>query len=331
MVARLRELFEEFSRPTMVVTGLEFAGLDVSDLVPREVSLLAAGEELFQVGRYRAGGPFLVRVSGQMLGESVVLEYPLAAAAADTQLAIVPRLWAHRKVLALESEVERWGANQELLDDILYLGLTYRLVTGRTALFAPDDQVVMDPQPRDEGGATAVTDGEAGSALHWAGHDFVWSEEGTWVDVRFCRGMPVVDVQALRRPLPAAVQRQLAAFGALGPGAIVVLDRTAYLLAWGSSIASELTVGPNAPNPFNSGTWIPFVLPSNTADGELGVQVYAITGQLVWSATIAAVAGPGRVFWDGRNQAGEAVASGVYLAQLRLAEHAVRRPLLLVR
>ena len=74
----------------------------------------------------------------------------------------------------------------------------------------------------------------------------------------------------------------------------------------------ELSLGRNAPNPFNPSTRIPVSIPARYEGGRL--EVFTIEGQLVRSFVIA----PGRssVEWDGRDETGKGVASGIFLARL---------------
>ncbi len=85
----------------------------------------------------------------------------------------------------------------------------------------------------------------------------------------------------------------------------------------------------NYPNPFNAETLIPF---STVADGQVELAVFNAAGQQV--ATLASGARPqGRhaLGWDGRNDAGLALASGVYFYQLRAGNRVETRKLLLLR
>ncbi len=77
--------------------------------------------------------------------------------------------------------------------------------------------------------------------------------------------------------------------------------------------------GPNYPNPFNPDTWIPYQL---TRSADVVISIYSSTGQLVKTlnlgykpagryATRAAAA-----YWDGKNEAGQRVASGIYYYRL---------------
>ncbi len=64
----------------------------------------------------------------------------------------------------------------------------------------------------------------------------------------------------------------------------------------------------------------------------MSLRVHSLTGQRV--TTLAEGVYPEGVFavsWDGRDDQGREVASGVYLCRLRLAERALSHPLTLVR
>jgi len=85
----------------------------------------------------------------------------------------------------------------------------------------------------------------------------------------------------------------------------------------------------NYPNPFNPETWIPFTL---AADDDVVIHVYNVDGLRVRSLSLGYLAA-GRYsdrsragYWDGRNDAGEAVASGAYVYELRAGgEREMRR------
>ena len=71
----------------------------------------------------------------------------------------------------------------------------------------------------------------------------------------------------------------------------------------------------NVPNPFNPLTHISFELP---ADGTAHLAVYDIGGRLVRTLVDGAMAaGDHTVAWNGTDDAGRAVAAGVYLYRLR--------------
>ena len=88
----------------------------------------------------------------------------------------------------------------------------------------------------------------------------------------------------------------------------------------------------NYPNPFNPETWIPYQLADSA---EVTVHIYAVSGVLVRTLTLGHQA-PGiyrgrsrAVYWDGRNEVGESVASGVYFYTLTAGDFAATRKMLI--
>jgi hypothetical protein len=75
-------------------------------------------------------------------------------------------------------------------------------------------------------------------------------------------------------------------------------------------------VAPNYPNPFNPATTIRYALP---AAGNVSLTVFDITGQVVRRLVHGHQAGGYHLaIWDGENSAGQRVASGVFLYELRV-------------
>lgn len=72
----------------------------------------------------------------------------------------------------------------------------------------------------------------------------------------------------------------------------------------------------NVPNPFNPATEIRFALP---ARGQVELRIYDLAGRRVRSLQAGMLeAGARGVVWDGRDERGRPVTSGVYLARLRV-------------
>lgn len=102
-----------------------------------------------------------------------------------------------------------------------------------------------------------------------------------------------------------------------------------------SSFPRSCCLSQNHPNPFNAGTRIGFSVPGATGastgcDVRLGV--HALTGALVRSL-VAQRLTPGwhSVAWDGRDDQGNPVASGVYVYRLRAGDRWEARRAALVR
>ena len=103
--------------------------------------------------------------------------------------------------------------------------------------------------------------------------------------------------------------------------------------ASGSSLVSSLPAKqiellPNYPSPFNPDTWIPFRLARET---NVTITIYDASGVLVRTFELGHLStgsyeSKGRaVYWDGRNDFGELVATGVYFYRLSTPETSVTR------
>ena len=91
---------------------------------------------------------------------------------------------------------------------------------------------------------------------------------------------------------------------------------------------------PNYPNPFNPDTWIPYHL---TQAGDVAISIYNASGQLVRTLNLGhREAGfhtnKGKsAHWDGRNDNGEQLASGLYFYVMRAGHFTAARKMLLVK
>ena len=128
---------------------------------------------------------------------------------------------------------------------------------------------------------------------------------------------------AIRRGEPAGIALGSASSVLLGPAAAPAI----------SSVGSQESVLlANYPNPFNPETWIPYQL-SESAD--VRVSIYSINGSLVRQLDLGhQSAGVYRsrsraAYWDGRNEVGERVASGLYFYTLTAGDFTATRKMLI--
>ncbi|RKU05610.1 hypothetical protein C6502_22025 [Candidatus Poribacteria bacterium] len=91
---------------------------------------------------------------------------------------------------------------------------------------------------------------------------------------------------------------------------------------------------PNYPNPFNPETWIPYQLANDT---QAAIRIYSQAGELVCSLDLGFqqagyYVGKARAaYWDGRNDSGELLASGVYFYQLITPESRATRKMVILK
>jgi len=85
----------------------------------------------------------------------------------------------------------------------------------------------------------------------------------------------------------------------------------------------------NAPNPFNPSTTIKFTVPY---DSEVDLIVYDVAGRRVKTLVKGHMrADFYRVTWDGTNDNGSSVASGVYFYRLRAGKDVMSKKMVLLR
>ena len=100
------------------------------------------------------------------------------------------------------------------------------------------------------------------------------------------------------------------------------------------SVPLNTTLLPNYPNPFNPETWIPYHLAN---DSDVLFSIYDINGALVRELDLGHQrAGyytdrSRAAHWDGRNEFGELVASGVYFYQLRAGDYLKLRKMVILK
>jgi hypothetical protein len=124
-----------------------------------------------------------------------------------------------------------------------------------------------------------------------AGKDYHWTDEGAEPGVVYCYRLEAVDLDGSSEFHTDAV----------------------YVASLGKP--SGFTLDNNKPNPFNPVTTLRFVLPE---DVPTTLHVYNIRGELVRTLLSGQTLswGPHQVLWDGTNNQGREVASGVYIYQL---------------
>ena len=99
-------------------------------------------------------------------------------------------------------------------------------------------------------------------------------------------------------------------------------------------IPQETTLLPNYPNPFNPETWIPYRL-SHASDVD--ITIYDTRGMVVRRLDLGhQMAGyytdrAKAAYWNGRNEHGESVASGIYFYQLRAGDYTALRRMVILK
>ena len=132
---------------------------------------------------------------------------------------------------------------------------------------------------------------------------------------------------------PAVIQAWIAQARIENDGSLIFQHGIANLQRLLASLIPERTaLLANYPNPFNPETWIPYQLAAPT---RATLQIFTVNGALVRTLDLGHQ--PAGVYqqrtraayWDGRNQLGESVASGVYFYSLTAGNFTATRKMLI--
>lgn len=98
-------------------------------------------------------------------------------------------------------------------------------------------------------------------------------------------------------------------------------------------VLATFELWPNYPNPFNPGTRLAYSLPANAGDNVIALVIFNQVGQRVRTLVYEKqqAAGNHEIFWDGRDDRGAPLASGVYYSRLRFGEQRQTRKMVLLR
>ena len=88
------------------------------------------------------------------------------------------------------------------------------------------------------------------------------------------------------------------------------------------------------PNPFNPDTWIPYDL---AKDASVAIRIYDVKGQLVRQLDLSNQKAGSYVdrdraaYWNGRDQLGQSVGSGIYFYMLKAGDFQATRRMLILK
>ena len=191
--------------------------------------------------------------------------------------------------------------------------------------------------------ATAI---DAGAALPTKiAEEVLFAAEAAAAEFEAGAGAPVMRFNTPLQTAPhitayGNVTAALADARALGTGDVrfgkwlSLLKELLHLLTEMQEIPETTALLPNYPNPFNPETWIPYHLSKET---QVTVAIHDVRGVLVRELALGhqsagVYESPGRAaYWDGKNQLGEPVASGLYFYTLTAGDFTATRKLLIAK
>ena len=117
-------------------------------------------------------------------------------------------------------------------------------------------------------------------------------------------------------------------------GVQIAIELLRHHLSIADQNVQETKLLPNYPNPFNPDTWIPYQL---SEASTVTLKIYDVSGSLVRTIEVGHkpvgyyLTRERAVYWEGQNQNGEPVSSGVYFYTLNTDIYTQTRRMVIVK
>ncbi|MDE0865917.1 MAG: VIT domain-containing protein [Rubripirellula sp.] len=115
-------------------------------IYPSEMYDLFSGDQLVIVGRYRKPGELKIKLTGKFMGkkQEYVFEDEFPKQTGSGRNVFVERLWATRRIGQIIDDIDLYGENQELIDELIMLSKKHGILTPYTAYLAEEQTDLND-------------------------------------------------------------------------------------------------------------------------------------------------------------------------------------------
>lgn len=140
--------YERIQTPLLTDLSLDFGAIETYDVYPSPLPDLFAGSQILVVGRYKGGGRTEIRLGGKINGNTQTFVFrdqffnPEGTVSPSTTQAVIPRLWATRKIGHLLTQIRLNGADREMIEQIVRLSIRYGIVTPYTSYLVTEEQPI---------------------------------------------------------------------------------------------------------------------------------------------------------------------------------------------
>jgi Ca-activated chloride channel homolog len=138
-----KKFYDRISSPVLTDIKVQFSGLDVKEVFPKDLSDLWAQKPLCLTGRYLKPGSGKAILTGYSGGKPYKQEVPISIAQKQPENAVLKSIWARAKVDRLMSEdwlgLQSGQPHPELKDEIIATALKYHIMTQFTSFVAVEE------------------------------------------------------------------------------------------------------------------------------------------------------------------------------------------------
>jgi Ca-activated chloride channel homolog len=145
--AAARRFHERVRSPLLTDISIDWNGLPVADVYPKTIPDLFSAKPVVLTGRYTGTGRGTIRLKGKMSGRDFVREIPVDFSNSQAH-DVLATLWARTRIDDLMSQdfkgAQQGNMQEEVKQNIIQLGLEYRLMTQFTSFVAVEEMIVTD-------------------------------------------------------------------------------------------------------------------------------------------------------------------------------------------
>ena len=144
------QLYDRIGAPALTDAKLELLvdGKEgrTRQIYPSNMYDLFSGDQLVIVGRYRKPGELKIKLTGNFMGKKQEYEYSgeFAKKTGSGRSGFVERLWATRRIGQIIDDIDLYGKNQELVDELIALSKKHGILTPYTAYLAEEQTDIND-------------------------------------------------------------------------------------------------------------------------------------------------------------------------------------------
>lgn len=139
-----KRFHERVQNPLLTDIEVDWGGLQVADVYPKQIPDLFSAKPLVLTGKYKGAGRATVRLRGKQSGQVLTREIAVDFPASQPQHDVLATLWARTKIDDLTMQDPNNGERLDLRETITALGLQYRLMTQYTSFVAVEEKIITD-------------------------------------------------------------------------------------------------------------------------------------------------------------------------------------------
>ena len=127
--------YDRISHPALADVEIDFGGMKVEDVYPKQIPDLFEGRPIVVTGRFKGKAPRKIRVKGKVSGELLQMSIPVGEESEKHEG--IASVWARKRIEELANRMN-YDRDRDLPGEIKEVALEYGLMSAYTAFVAVD-------------------------------------------------------------------------------------------------------------------------------------------------------------------------------------------------